>query len=353
MRKQKPYIVAEISANHLGKLEHALDLIATARDVGADAVKFQTYTPQAMVCNPDEPITAGTWKGRKLGELYAEAMTPAAWHPDLFRFARRMNIDAFSSVFDAEGLVLLELLDCPCYKIASFELVDLQLIDLVARTGKPIIMSTGMANAEEVYQAVKTARAASPEIHITLLKCTSGYPAPVDESNLMAMHPLLEGFGANAVGFSDHTLGIGAAVAAAALGASMIEKHLCLSRAKGGPDAAFSLEPHEFARMVKACREAAAAIGEPRFRPTFSEMPQRKLRRSLYWSQYGQIGFEVGTDMIRTARPARGLPVSMLPSLVGRRLARNVCAGQPVLEEDLEPIAAGRIEAVTSAPSDS
>lgn len=348
MRKNTPYIVAEISGNHLGKLENALTLIGEAADAGADAVKFQTYTPEAMVCNPDEPITAGTWKGRKLGELYAEAMTPAAWHADLFRFCRRQNIDAFSSVFDRAGLELLESLGCPCYKIASFELVDLPLIRLVAATGKPLIMSTGMADADEVFQAVQVARSVAPGTHITLLKCTSGYPAPVDELNLATMRPMLESFGADAIGFSDHTLGIGAAAAAAALGATMIEKHLCLSRAKGGPDAAFSLEPPEFRAMVKACRDAAAAVGEPRFRRSFSEIAQVKLRRSLYWAMAVYPGEIVREDMMRTARPARGLPPAKLQSLLGRKLAMQVHPGSPVAEEQLEPITPGRIDEVAS-----
>lgn len=336
--KQAPYIVAEISANHLGSRQNALELISIAANAGADAVKFQTYTPASMVCNPDEPITEGTWKGRKMGELYAEAMTPYEWHADLFRFAAKHGLDAFSSVFDETGLQLLERLACPCYKIASFELTDIPLIRMVAATKKPMIMSTGMATADEVYDAVSAIRQVNPDAHITLLKCTSGYPAPIDEVNLVAMKAMLMGFGVNAVGFSDHTQGIGAAVAAATLGATMIEKHLCLARNKGGPDAAFSLEPLEFAAMVTACRQAVRALGEPRFLPTDSEMPHRNLRRSLYWASSWLPGKMLEREMMRTARPEKGLSPAKLPELLGRRLVRNVRLHDPVLESDFEPV---------------
>lgn len=336
--KRAPYIVAEISANHLGQLRNALELISIAADIGADAVKFQTYTPGAMVCDPDEPITEGTWKGRKMGELYAEAMTPAHWHADLFRFSARHNIDCFSSVFDEPGLNLLESLACPCYKIASFELIDIPLIRLVAATRKPIIMSTGMADSTEVYEAVNAVRDVHPAAHITLLKCTSGYPAPAEESNLLAMRAMLQGFGVDGVGFSDHTQGIGAAVAAATLGASIIEKHICLARNRGGPDAAFSLEPLEFAAMVKACRQAVESLGEPRFQPTASELGHRKLRRSLYWTVNHRRGELVDRAWIRTARPAKGLMPRDLEQLLSRPLERDVQAGQPVRLEDFGPI---------------
>lgn len=352
MRKTAPYIVAEISANHLGKMQNALELISHAADAGADAVKFQTYTPEAMVCDPDERITDGAWKGRKMGELYAQAMTPAEWHADLFRFAYRHGIDAFSSVFDAEGLKLLESLDCPCYKIASFELVDIPLLRLVAATGKPMIMSTGMASAAEVYEAVAAVRAVNPDGHITLLKCTSAYPAAPHDINLATIHPMLDGFGVDAVGFSDHTLGIGAAVAASAIGATIIEKHLCLARSMGGPDAAFSLEPQEFKEMVRACRDARAAIGEQRFIPSKAEMAQRKLRRSLYYARDMVAGFTLLEHRVRTARPAKGLPPALLPQLIGRKLARDVRAGEPVLELDFET--EDQIQPVSSpAPTDS
>lgn len=347
--KQAPYIVAEISANHLGRLQNALELVSIAAKVGADAVKFQTYTPGAMVCNPDEPITEGTWKGRKMGELYAEAMTPYEWHADLFRFAARHNLDAFSSVFDATGLALLENLACPCYKIASFELTDIPLIRMVAATKKPMILSTGMATSEEVYDAVSAIRMVHRDTHITLLKCTSGYPAPIGEVNLVAMKAMLMGFGVNAVGFSDHTQGIGAAVAAATLGATMIEKHLCLARNKGGPDAAFSLEPLEFAAMVKACRQAVDALGEPRFLPTDSEMPHRKLRRSLYWAENHWAGEFLDRAWVRTARPEKGLQPGLLDRIDGFELAGDVIAGQPVRAEDFtQPI-----HPVSSPPADS
>lgn len=347
MRKTKPYIVAELSANHLGKLENALELITAAAEAGADAVKFQTYTPEAMVCNPDELIAEGTWKGRRMGELYAEAMTPAAWHADLFRFAAKRSIDAFSSVFDVEGLALLESIGCPCYKIASFEITDLPLIRMVAETGKPMIISTGMADGQEIFEAVQAARSIKHDIHVTLLKCTSGYPAPHYELNLAAMHPLLQAFGADAVGFSDHSLGIAASVAAATLGATIIEKHICLARSKGGPDAAFSLEPHEFKQMVKVCREAAASVGEQRLRPSPSEQPHRRLRRSLWWRRGLMVGHIIQAEDIRTARPARGLRPALLEQLIGQPTACEVVAGSPVLHTDVQ------IPPLYSPPADS
>lgn len=272
-------IVAEISANHLGRMGRALALIDAAKAAGADAVKFQLYDPDKMAPS-DLVIESGPWAGRNARELYREAMTPREWFPQLFAHAGYAGIEAFSSVFDVDGLAYLESLGCPRYKIASFELVDLDLIRAVARTGKPVILSTGMAWYDDISQAV---RAASACRDLTLLKCTSGYPAPAAEANLAAGQAL-GGYTFGRIlhgtkwGLSDHSLGFGIAAAAAALGASMIEKHITLARSDGGPDAAFSSEPKEFAAMVRACREAEAAIGEVRYGPTDSEMPQLQLR---------------------------------------------------------------------------
>lgn len=277
--RSSPFIVAEISANHLGSKARAHTLIGRAADAGADAVKFQLYDPERLA-PAGKRIESGPWAGRDMRDLYREAMTPPEWFSDLFAWAEHYGAQAFSSVFDVDGLAFLERLGARRYKIASFELVDHDLIRAVAATGKPLILSTGMATLGEIAQAV-TAAAGCDDL--TLLKCTSGYPAPVFEANLLAG----KGFGGYTFGriakgtkwgYSDHTMSIGACAAAAALGATMIEAHFTLARADGGPDAAFSWEPDEFARMALAAREAAAAIGEARYGPTVSELPQLSIR---------------------------------------------------------------------------
>lgn len=275
MSYRKPWIVAELSANHLGSLERALRLVDAARDAGADAVKLQTFTPEQMA-ELGTVLESGPWAGRSLVDLYREAHTPREWHCPLFDRAREMGLVAFSSVFHPDDVDFLETLGCPIYKIASSEVTDHALIRHAARTGKPLIISTGMATHDEILAA---AIAADYSPHLTLLKCTSAYPADASEANLTTMQWLTAIPRCRAFGLSDHTLGIGVAVAATALGASVIEKHLTLSRADGGPDAAFSMEPHEFAQMVTECRRAAAAIGEVRYGPTESEASSLPLRR--------------------------------------------------------------------------
>lgn len=270
-----PFIVAEVSANHLGRIERAHELVAMAADIGADAVKFQTFTPEQMV-DADRIIEAGPWAGQKAIKLYSEAHTPREWHSELFWHARRRGILAFSSVFHQDDVDFLETLDCPIYKISSFEIRDLELIRYASRTGKPMIISTGMAQEDEI-QAAATAADASP--YLTLLKCTSAYPTPAGEINLATMPALAYFPRCMQFGLSDHTEGIGVAVAAVALGASVIEKHLTISRADGGPDAAFSMEPSEFAQMVTECRRAAQAIGTMHYGPTPGEAAQMLLRR--------------------------------------------------------------------------
>lgn len=273
----RPFIVAELSANHLGSLERALRIIDEAKRAGADAVKFQTFTVAGMVEDPKAVLTSGPWAGRSLGDLYAEAMTPRSWHQVLFAYARAIGIEPFSTPFTPDDVDFLEEFDCPRYKIASFELTDHALIRYAARTGKPLIMSTGMADRFEIAAAVGIATGAGCG-DVTLLKCTSAYPAPPEEANLRTMVDMAGRYIVK-TGLSDHTPGIGVAVAAAALGASVIEKHLTLSRADGGPDAAFSMEPDEFAQMVTECRRAAAAMGEIHYGPTDAEKPQLGLRR--------------------------------------------------------------------------
>lgn len=269
-------IVAEISANHLGSLERALRLIDAAKDAGADAVKFQLYDPEKLA-PAGKIIQDGPWAGREMRDLYREAMTPWSWFETLFGYAHAAGIEPFSSVFDADGLQLLEHLNCRCYKIASFEILDLELIRVVARTRKPMVISTGMATAEEIETAALEACEAGCK-YLTLLKCTSGYPAPAIEANLATM-PYLGTFPrCTAVGYSDHTVSAGVCAAAAALGARMIEAHLTLARSDGGPDAAFSYEPAEFKAMVQACRDAQSAIGAIRYGPTESERAQLPIR---------------------------------------------------------------------------
>lgn len=329
-----PFIVAEISANHLGSLERALKLIDAAKKAGADAVKFQCYSAQEMVANDGCLIQGGPWRGRGLADLYQEAQTPYHWFATMFAYARSISIEPFSSIFSASDISFLEDLRCPRYKIASFELVDLPLIRKVASVGKPMILSTGMSSLDEIEEAVFHAKQGGAS-DITLLKCTSAYPATAADANLATMRHLAETFDRR-VGLSDHTLGIAVPVAAAALGASMIEKHLTFRRVEGGPDAAFSLEPDEFGAMVKACREAAQAIGEVRYGPSEAETPQLALRRSLYFTEDLERGRMVRRDSVRTARPALGLAPKFLDQVVGSTLARYVKAGEPVTQEALE-----------------
>ena len=272
----KPFIVAELSANHLGSLGRALKIVEAAKAAGADAIKFQTFQVESLVADPDRVLSSGPWAGSSLRALYSQAITPRQWHETLFAYARANEIEPFSTPFSPDDVDFLEELRCTRYKIASFEIVDHELIRRAANTGKPLIMSTGMALYEEIRQAVQVAFEAGNRM-VTLLKCTSAYPASAADANLRQMQHMRAEF-ACATGLSDHTLGIGVPVAATVLGARIIEKHLTLSRADGGPDAAFSLEPHEFRQMVDACRDAAAAIGEVRYGPTASEAPQLELR---------------------------------------------------------------------------
>jgi sialic acid synthase SpsE len=285
----RPFIIAEISANHLGSKQRALDIIVAAHKAGADACKFQTFTPEQMV-DADKVIEAGPWAGRKAIELYQEAHTPREWHPMLFGAARACGMVPLSSVFHPDDVDYLETLDCPIYKISSMEALDRPLIERAASTGKAMIMSMGMATWDEMAQALTYAHLArmcagfETPGQMTLLKCTSAYPAKASEANLATMDDMRKtvnihnGHVAD-VGLSDHTPGIGVAVAATALGATVIEKHLTLSRADGGPDAAFSMEPDEFAQMVIECRRAAAAIGTVQYGPTPGEAASMLLRR--------------------------------------------------------------------------
>jgi len=325
------YVIAEVSANHHQDFDQAVKIVCAAKDAGADAVKLQTYTADTMTIasSSGEFRVQGTmWDGRNLYDLYREAYTPWEWQPRLKRAANDLGLDLFSTPFDATAVDFLEEMDVPAYKLASFELVDLPLIEKMARTGKPMIMSTGMSTADEIEESVQTARLAGAG-EIALLKCTSAYPAPPDEMNLRTIPELARRFGVP-VGLSDHTLGTAVPVAAVALGACIIEKHLTLSRLEPGPDSAFSLEPHEFKAMVDAVRVAEKALGEVHFGFSAREANSRVFRRSLFVVQDVKRGELFTAQNIRSIRPAHGLHTRHLPEVLGRHAACDIERGTPL-----------------------
>lgn len=329
---KRTWVIAELSANHNGALENALELVRAAADAGADAVKIQTYTPETMTldCEREEFLVRGgtLWDGRKLFDLYREAHLPWDWHGAIFDEAKRVGIPCFSTPFDATAVDFLEQFDPPVHKVASFELTDHPLLAKIASTGRPVILSTGMATAAEIREAVEVLRGGGcPEI--VLLKCTSSYPAPAAEANLARIPDMAERFGVVA-GLSDHTLGIEVPVAAVALGARVIEKHFCLSRDVPGPDSAFSLEPDEFREMVRAVRVVESAIGEATYERTAAEEKSLAFRRSLFFVRDMEAGETVGSDDVRVIRPGHGLPPKELRQVLGRKLSRAVSLGTPV-----------------------
>lgn len=326
-----PVFVAEISANHLGRKERAEALIDLAAESGADAVKFQTYDPKHMVGNPSLVMQSGPWAGRNLLDLYQEAWTPSTWQRELFARARRRGLVPFSSPFSAEDVDFLEGLKCPIYKIASFEITDLELIRYAAGTKKPMIISTGMATLHEIEAAVDVALVYGART-VTILKCTSGYPAPVEEANLNTLRDLAEYFiyGDDEriqIGLSDHTLGHAAAIAAVALGAAVIEKHLTVSRKHGGPDAGFSAEPLEFREMVGLGRQVAATLGHVHYGPTPSEEPHLVLRRALWVVADVRKGDKFTTWNLRACRPGYGRELLPRERFIGHRAAVDIPAG--------------------------
>ena len=334
---QPCFIIAELSANHGRKLASALELIEAAADAGADAIKLQTYRADTITLDSDAPwfqIRKGTvWEGQRLYDLYQEANTPWEWHAELFAAARRRGLACFSSPFDSTAVDFLEQLQCPAYKIASFEIVDHGLIRKAASTGKPLVISTGMASESEVSEAVEVARKYGSG-EIALLKCVSAYPAPPDEMNLRTIAYLAERFQCPA-GLSDHTLGITVPVTSVALGGVLIEKHLTMRRTDGGPDAHFSLEPHEFKAMVEGVRTAEKAIGTPSFDLTPSQTPSIQFRRSLFVAKNVAEG-EVFTEAnIRSVRPGDGLPPKHLDAILGKRASRPLTYGSPLRWEDI------------------
>ena len=346
---QPVYIVAELSANHNQSFEHAVGIVRAAKDVGADAVKLQTYTPDTITIRSDREcfrIGGGTlWDGRTLHDLYGEAFMPWDWQPQLKAVADDLGLELFSSAFDATAVEFLERMNVPAHKIASCELVDLPLIEFVARTAKPLILSTGMATLEEIDEAVRCAKSAGAT-QIALLKCTSAYPAPPQDMNLRTIPELARRFDVP-VGLSDHTMGIAIPVAAITLGARIIEKHLTLSRAEKGPDSEFSLEPQEFKAMVEAVRAAEKALGRIQFGPTGAEAASRAFRRSLFVVRDIKKGELFSQENVRSIRPAAGLHPRHLRAILGKPAACDIERGTP-LSKDLvgdsvamsEPVAA-------------
>lgn len=328
----RPYLIAEMSGNHNHSLDRALEIVDAAATAGADAIKLQTYTADTMTLNLrapgfiiDDPDSL--WNGRQLYELYDEAHTPWDWHAPIMERAAARGLHCFSSPFDATAVDFLEDLGVPAYKIASFEMTDIPLIRKVAATGKPLIVSTGMASVAEIDQAVAAARDAGAR-DIILLKCTSTYPATPENSNLATILNMRDTFGC-AVGLSDHTMGCGVAVASVALGACLIEKHFTLARADGGVDSAFSMEPSEFAMMRAEVDRAAMAIGAITYGGTNAEEPSKQFRRSLYIAEDMRAGDMLTERNLRAVRPGYGLPPLFLDALLGKRVARDLAAGTP------------------------
>lgn len=326
------YIIAEMSANHGQDFAEAEKLVHVAKEAGADAVKLQTYTADTITLNARNEyfmIGKGTiWEGKNLHDLYQEAFTPWEWQPKLKKLAESLGMQCFSSPFDPTSVDFLEEMGVDAYKIASFELVDIPLIKKVASTGKPMIMSTGMATLAEIDEAVRVAREAGAT-QLALLKCNSGYPAPPEEMNLRVIPHLSQAFNVP-VGLSDHTLGMAASIASVALGGCIIEKHFILSRETPGPDSAFSLEPHEFKQMVETVRETEKTLGRVQYQPTAKEIASRVFRKSLFIAEDVAEGEIFTAKNVRAVRPSHGLHTRHLDEILGKRATRNIEMGTPV-----------------------
>lgn len=331
----QPYLIAEMSGNHNQSLERALAIVDAAADAGADAIKLQTYTADTMTLDVHSSEFViedkqSLWAGRQLYELYQEAHTPWEWHKPIMERAASRGLHCFSTPFDATAVDFLESLEVPAYKIASFECTDLPLIRKVAKTGKPMIISTGMANAAEIDEAVRAAREAGCE-HLVLLKCTSTYPATPENTNIRTIPNLRETFGCE-VGLSDHTMGIGAAVASVAMGAAMIEKHFTLRRSDGGVDSAFSLEPEEFRMLRIETERAWQSLGRVAYGGT-EEEKSRVFRRTLYIARDMKAGEVLTPDNLRIVRPGFGLPPKYFDTMLGKRINRDAAMGTPLTWE--------------------
>ncbi|MBQ5963373.1 pseudaminic acid synthase [Massilia sp. ZL223] len=335
-----PYVIAELSANHNGKLETALAIIEKAKQAGADAVKLQTYRPDTITLKSDAEdfrIRGGLWDGRTLYDLYEEAHMPWEWHAPLFEHARKLGITIFSSPFDTTAVDLLEDLNAPAYKIASFEAVDLPLIKYAAGTGKPLIISTGMADAEEIQEAIAAARDGGCR-ELAILHCVSGYPAPAEEYKLRTLADMIVRFGL-VTGLSDHTLDNTTAITSVAMGASIIEKHFTLDRKGGGPDDSFSLEPAELAGLCRDSKTAWAALGTVDYGRKSSEQGNVKFRRSLYFVKPLQAGAVISADAVRSVRPGFGVAPKHLEEIIGKTVRQDVAVNTPVSFDLIGPAA--------------
>jgi N-acetylneuraminate synthase len=332
-----PYVIAEMSANHNGSLETALRIIEAAKLAGANAVKLQTYTAETITLKSDREdfkINGGLWDGRTLYDLYEEAHTPWEWHPALFEHACKIGITIFSSAFDQTAVDLLESLDTPAYKIASFEAVDLPLIKYVASTGKPMIISTGMANAEEIQEAIDAARSGGCK-ELAILHCVSGYPAPAQDYNLLTIPDMIKRFGV-VTGLSDHTLDNTTAIASIGVGSAIIEKHFTLDRKGGGPDDSFSLEPQDLLNLCTGVRTAWEAMGEVNYSRKLSEQDNVKFRRSLYFVEDIKAGEEIAPKSIRSIRPGFGLAPKHIDEIIGKTVTRDIKQATPVNWSDVK-----------------
>ena len=329
-RQEPPFIIAEMSGNHNQSLERALEIVEAAAKTGVHALKIQTYTPDTMTLDLDErefhiSDPKSLWAGTSLYKLYGEAYTPWEWHRPIFDRARELGIIAFSTPFDDTAVDFLESLGVPCYKIASFENTDIPLIRKVAATGKPLIISTGMATVAELDETVRAAREAGCK-ELILLKCTSTYPATAENTNILTIPHLRELFGCE-VGLSDHTMGIGVSVASVALGAAVIEKHFTLNRADGGVDSTFSMEPAEMAQLVVETERAWQALGQVSYGPTEAEKKSIQFRRSLYVVQDIKAGDVLTRENVRAIRPGLGLPTKYLEQVLGKTVKQNMKRG--------------------------
>ncbi len=326
-----PYVIAELSANHNGQLEIAMRIIEEAKKSGADAIKLQTYKPDTitLACDSEDfKISGGLWDGRTLYDLYQEAHMPWDWHRPLFAHAKQLGITIFSSPFDRTAIDLLEDLNAPAYKIASFEAIDLPLIKYAASTGKPMIISTGMADAEEIQEAIDAARSGGCK-ELAILHCVSGYPAPAQDYNLRTLTDMIHRFGL-VTGLSDHTLDNTTAITSVALGASIIEKHFTLDRNGGGPDDSFSLEPEDLKALCVGAKTAWQALGKVDYGRKSSEQANVKFRRSLYFVKDLQLGHVLTPEDVRSVRPGYGLAPKHLDTVIGKTLKRAVHAATPV-----------------------
>jgi N-acetylneuraminate synthase len=336
-QRMPPYVIAEISANHNGNIDRAMQSILAAKEAGACAVKIQTYTPDTMTIDVDKDdfkITQGLWKGYNLYQLYGEAYTPFEWHETLFKYAKKVGVTLFSSPFDESAVDLLSALDAPAFKVASFELVDIPLIRYIAKQGKPMLMSTGMASYNEIGEALEAARSDGCK-EIGLFHCISSYPAPMAQANLRSIISLRDEFNVQ-VGLSDHTLGNTAAVVATSLGASLIEKHFTISREQKGPDSEFSIEPAELSQLISATQEAFSGLGSGEEERQDAERQNLRFRRSLYFVKPLKKGEIIQSEHVRRIRPGFGLPPKFLNDVLGKFVSTDVAVGDRVSWEILK-----------------